>query len=141
MHRRSNEFNIGEYVMVRIHSKRIPKTFLKILYARAMGLYSFIRKLGSNAYLLDLHNDMNISHVFNIEDLLPYRSTFEPYTLLSSVSVSEGSKGASTVPLLQYSKEMMNIILDDKFVTSRDSGFRHFLVKWHVRPDSDDTWI
>ena len=70
VHRRSKEFNVGDYVMVHIRPKRIPKTFSKKLYA--MGPYSIIRKLRSNAYLLDLPNDMNINHVFNIEDLLPY---------------------------------------------------------------------
>ena len=70
--RRSKEFNVGEYVMVRIHPERIPKTFSKKLYARVMGPYSIIRKLGSYAYLLDLPNDMDISPVFNVEDLLPY---------------------------------------------------------------------
>ena len=41
--------------------------------------------------------------------------------------------GAPTMPLLQYSKETVDIILDDEFVTSRDGGFRRFLVKWHNR--------
>ena len=46
---------------------------------------------------------MDINHVFNIEDLLPYGDTFEPYTLPSSVSAGEASKGAPTMPSLQYS--------------------------------------
>ena len=45
VHRRSKEFNVGDYVMVRIRSERIPKTFSKKLYARAMGPYSIIRKM------------------------------------------------------------------------------------------------
>ena len=49
VHRRSKEFNIDEYVIVRILLEIIPKTFLKKLYAKAMGPYSIIRKLGSNA--------------------------------------------------------------------------------------------
>ena len=85
MHHRYKEFNVDEYVMVRIRSERIPKTFSKKLYARAMGPYSIICKLGSNAYLLDLPNDMYISHVFNVEDLLPYRGTFEPSTLTDPI--------------------------------------------------------
>ena len=104
-----------------------------------MGPYSIIRKLGSPIYLLDLPNDMDFSHVFNVEDLLPYRGTFEPSTLPSSVSASETSNGAPTVPSLQYSKEMVDIILNDEFVTSRDGGFRCFLVKWHGLLDSDAT--
>ena len=72
MHRRSKEFNAGEYVMVCIRLERIPKTFSKKLYARVMSPYSIIRKLESNAYLLNLPNDMDISPVFNVKDLLSY---------------------------------------------------------------------
>ena len=100
MHRKSKEFNVGEYVMVRIRPERIPKTFSKKLYARAMGPYSIICKLRSNSYLLDLPNGMDINLIFNIEDLLRYRGTFEPSTLPSSVSVGETSKDAPTVPSL-----------------------------------------
>ena len=100
VHRRSKEYNIDEYVMVCIHPERIPKTFSKKLFARAMCPYSIICKLGSNAYLLDLPNDMDISHVFNVEDLLPYRGTFEPSTLPSSVSAGEAHKGALIMPSL-----------------------------------------
>ena len=99
--------------------------------------YSITRKLGSNAYLLDFPDDMDISLVFNVEDLLLYRDTFEPFTL----SVGETSKSAPTVPSLQYCKEKVDIILDDEFVTSKDDGFRRFLVKWHGRPNYDATWI
>ena len=35
----------------------------------------------------------------------------------------------------------MDIILDDEFMTSRDGGFRWFVIKWHGRPDSDATCI
>ena len=141
VHRRSKEFNAGNYVMVHIRSERIPKTFSKKLYARAMRPYSIIRKRGSNAYLLDLSNDMNISPIFNVEDLLPYLGTFEPSTLPSSVSAGEANKCAPTMPSLQYSKEAMDIILDNEFVTSRDCGFSCFFVKWHGRLDSNATWI
>ena len=74
-------------------------------------------------------NDIDINHVFNIEDLLPYRGTFEPPTLPSSVSVGKTSKSAPTMPSLQYSKETVDITFDDEFVTSKDDGFHRFLVK------------
>ena len=45
------------------------------------------------------------------------------------------------MPLLQYSKETVDIILDDKFVASRDGGFHRFLIKWHSRPNSNATLI
>ena len=39
VHRRSKEFNVGDYVMVRIRPERISKMFSKKLYERAMGPY------------------------------------------------------------------------------------------------------
>ena len=57
------------------------------------------------------------------------------------MSVGDASKGAPTMPSLQFSKETVDTILDDEFVTSRDGEFRRFLFKWHGRPDSDATWI
>ena len=139
--RRSKEFNVGEYAMVRIRPKRIPKTFSKKFYARSTGPYSIIHKLGSNAYLLDLPNDIDISPSFNVEDLLPYRGTFEPSTLPSIVSTGKASKCAPTMPSLEYYKKKVDIILDDEFVSSKDGGFCRFLVKWHGHLDSDATWI
>ena len=56
------------------------------------------------------------------------------------MSAGEANKGAPTVPSLQYSKEIVDIILDDEFVIFRDGGFRRFLVKWHGHLDSDATW-
>ena len=141
VHRRSKEFNVCDYVMAHIRPERIPKTFSKKLYARAMGPYSIIHKMGSNAYLLDLPNDMDISLVFNVEDLLPYRDTFEPSTLPSNVFAGNTRNCAPTMTSLQYSKETMDTIIDDEFVTFRDCGFRRFLVKWHGCLDFDATWI
>ena len=48
VHRRSKEFNVGDYVMVPIRPERIPKTCSKKLYARVMGPYSIIREMKSN---------------------------------------------------------------------------------------------
>ena len=84
---------------------------------------------------------MNIRPVFNVENLLPYRYTFEPSTLPFSVSAGETSKGTPTMPLLQYSMETVDITLDDEFVTFRDYGFHRFLSKWHSHPDFDATLI
>ena len=52
VHHIFKEFNVGEFVMIRIRPERSPKTFSKKNYARAMDPYSIIHKLGSNAYLI-----------------------------------------------------------------------------------------
>ena len=38
------------------------------------------------------NNDIDISHVFNVEDLLPYRGTFEPSTLPYTMYAGDDGK-------------------------------------------------
>ena len=57
------------------------------------------------------------------------------------MSIDESSKCALIMLSLQYYKEMVDIILDDKFVIFRDGSFRRFFIKWHDCPDSNATWI
>ncbi|KAF2304621.1 hypothetical protein GH714_035811 [Hevea brasiliensis] len=89
VHRRNKEFNVCDNAMVCICPKRFPKNSLKKLHARAIGPFFILQKIGYNAYLLDLPKNMNISPVFNVEDLSPYRGTFVPPILPSSVSTSQ----------------------------------------------------
>ena len=103
--------------------KCVQKNFMKEPWAFILSFINY------DVYLLDLPNDRDINHVFNVEDLLPYQDTFESSTLSFSVSVGEASKGALTVHLLKYYKEMVDIILDDGFVTYKDGGFHCFIVK------------
>jgi hypothetical protein len=44
----------------------------KKLHSRSAGPYKVLRKISSNAYVLDLLDSMGISNVFNIEDLTIY---------------------------------------------------------------------
>ncbi|KAF2300109.1 hypothetical protein GH714_009046 [Hevea brasiliensis] len=82
--------------------------------------------------------DMNISPIFNVEDLSPYRGTFEPPTLPSSVSADQLMPKSPSLPQL---RDIIDTILDDEFVTSSRGGFHRFLVKWQGCPDFDATWI
>ncbi|KAF2324129.1 hypothetical protein GH714_007612 [Hevea brasiliensis] len=85
------------------------------LHARAIGPFSILQKPGSNTYLLDLPKDMNISPVFIVEDLSPYRGTFEPPILPSSVSAGQLVPKSALLP---QPRDIIDIVLDDEFVTS-----------------------
>ena len=78
MHRRNISF---DFVMASIRPECLPKQSHKKLHARAIGPYQIIRKLGSNAYVLDLPDNLGISLIFNVEDLTPHRGSFEPPSL------------------------------------------------------------
>jgi len=67
--RRDISFEVGDFVMARIQPKHLLQHFHKKLHARAIGSYQIIRKLGSNAYALDLPDNLGISPIFNVADL------------------------------------------------------------------------
>ena len=79
MHRREISFEVGDFVMA--WPEHLPKHSRKKLHARAMGPYQIIKKLGSNAYVLDLPDNLGISPTFNVDDLTLHRRTFEPRSL------------------------------------------------------------
>jgi len=103
-----------------------------------MGPYQIIKKLGSNAYMLDLPDDLGITHIFNVEDLTLYRGTFEPPSL--PFSASAGTQ-VPKLPTFPQSHTDIEVVLDDEFVSSSYDGFRRLLVQWVGRPQSDATWI
>ena len=76
-HCRSQEFHIGNYILVYIHCERFSTNSFKKLHSR-IGPFPIIQKLNFKAYIFDLSSDSNISFVFNVENLTPYHGIFEP---------------------------------------------------------------
>ena len=56
-------------VMVLIRPERYPKGKYKKLHSKNVGPQRVLKKISSNAYVLDLPKNMGISNIFNIEDL------------------------------------------------------------------------
>ena len=83
IHRRFQEFSEGDMVMVRVRPERFPRGGQRKLLPRSTGPYRVVRRVGSNAYVLDLPSDLGINPVFNVEDLVPYREHEEPVQLAS----------------------------------------------------------
>jgi len=101
------------------------------------SLLSYI-SLVSGLGLLDSPNHMDASHVFNVEDLTPYRGTFEPHVLHHGPSIDSL---APCAPLPPPQKDELEAILDDDIVSSSHNDFCHYLVQWRGQPVSDVTWI
>lgn len=76
VYRKHQEFIEGDFGMVHVYLEHYPKHVVKKLNAKSQVLFKIVRKLGSNAYLLDLLLTLSISHVFNIANLYPYHDTF-----------------------------------------------------------------
>lgn len=60
-HRQHVGFQENDYVMVRVSPEHFTKHFSKKLHARTTGPFGILKKLGSNAYLLDLPPHLTIS--------------------------------------------------------------------------------
>lgn len=65
-------FEERDMVMVHIRPERFPKGTYKKLYSNNAGPYKIVKKISSNAYVLELPSNMGISNVFNVEDLTMY---------------------------------------------------------------------
>ena len=77
--RRHLEFDVGDYVMIRIRPERFPSGAVKKLQARSAGPFKVLKRIGSNAYIIDIPSDYGISSIFNIEDLVSFKvSTVVP---------------------------------------------------------------
>ncbi|KAI9175130.1 hypothetical protein LWI28_027810 [Acer negundo] len=142
VHRRPLEFGEDDFVMVHICPARFPQHSVKKLHALTIGPFRVLKRLGSNAYLLDLLADLTISPVFNVSDLYLYRGMFEPNVLSSDVSGGPSSSSLPCIPPVAANHvNQVEQILNDRLVTSIQGGCRQFLVRWHGRSSAEDTWI
>ncbi|PKA46655.1 hypothetical protein AXF42_Ash021271 [Apostasia shenzhenica] len=124
-HKRLQEFSEGDYVMIRVRLERFPSGVVKKLQARGAGPFKILKKLGSNAYVVDLPSDFGISTTFNISDLVAYKEPaaipsdpFEPSSPIEREPTPE-------CPLSQPStkKEQIEQILDDQIISTRNRGY------------------
>ena len=71
-------------MIVRMRPERFPPGTVKKLHARSVVPFKIIKKINSNAYVVDLSPDFGISCTFNVENLVPYRGTFDtPFDLFT----------------------------------------------------------
>ncbi|KAF5448338.1 hypothetical protein F2P56_028883 [Juglans regia] len=101
--------------------------------------FQVIKKLGPNAYVIELPADYGISHVFNIEDLTQFHDSEEPVPAASDLFNQQDA--VIRVPTHIAPKDEIASILDHQFVTTRCGGYYKFLVRWKNHPQSDSVWL
>ena len=92
--KRIKEFTEGDYVMVR--PERFPPGILKNLHAPGAETFRVIKKVGPNAYVLELPPKLGISSNFNLSEIVEYGEPamipseyFEPDPIFESESIPE----------------------------------------------------
>ena len=124
-------------VLIRLRLERFPQGSFTKLHARRAGPFKVIKKIGPNAYIIDLPSDYNISPIFNIKDLTEFKG------LVDNISAPQAPPVAPTprVPANTKPREEIVAILDHQFVSTRRGGYYKFLVKWKNRPQSESVWL
>ena len=72
-HRRAREFQEGDYIMITVRPEWFPSGTVKKLQSRGAGPFRVLKRVGSNAYVVELPDDYGISSTFNVSDLVVYR--------------------------------------------------------------------
>ena len=139
----AKEFYAGDFVMIRLRLEWFPSGTIKKLHAHRVGPFKTIKRVGPNAYMLELSSDLGISTTFNISDIVKYRKPaaipskpFGPIPSLKSKPILECPP--SNWP---SSKERIERILDDQAISIRNKGYQRYLVRWQGQLESEDSWI
>ena len=71
-HRKHVEFKEGDLVWVHLGKGRFPPGKFAKLKPRADGPFKVLKKIGDNAYKIELPASYDVSDTFNVTDLSPY---------------------------------------------------------------------
>ena len=140
LHRRHNEFNVGDYVMIQIRPEQFSSGTNQKLHACSARPFKVLQRVGPNAYVLDLPHDFGISSTFNIEDLVAYHKPLpipnDPFELPLNSPPDDRIETSISFTFTSVQKDNINAILDEQVVFNRNSEVQRFLVRWVGRPDS-----
>ena len=129
--------------MIRIRPERFPSGTVKKLHARGAGPFKILKKLGPNAYIIDLPSDYGFSSTFNVSDLIKYKEPitipsdpFEPNPIVESEPPLECPQ-----PKISRRHDRIERILDEQAISTRSHGYQRYLVRLQGHPESEDTWV
>ncbi|KAF7144488.1 hypothetical protein RHSIM_Rhsim04G0004700 [Rhododendron simsii] len=125
LRRRFAEFDEGDMVMVRVKPERYPKGVYKKLHSKSAGPFKVLKKISSNAYVLELPDDMGISNVFNIEDLTRYSGHVED---------SNRADPMASLPASKCFEDEIEDVVDHQIVSTRQRAYQKGISPAQPRP-------
>ena len=128
--RQVKTFIEGDYVMIRLRPERFPPGTVRKLHARGAGPFRVVKRVGSNAYVLELPPELGISSTFNITDLVEYREPAvipsEPFGPNPIIESDPDSVCPPTNWLMR--KEQIEMIQDNQVISTHNRGYQRYLV-------------
>ncbi|GKD48345.1 hypothetical protein Tco_1277321 [Tanacetum coccineum] len=71
-HRKHVQFNEGDMVWIHLCKGQFPPRKYAKLKPRANGPFKVLKRIGDNAYKIELSESYEVSDIFNVTDLSPY---------------------------------------------------------------------
>ncbi|PKU75029.1 hypothetical protein MA16_Dca019957 [Dendrobium catenatum] len=93
VHRREKLFKPGDLVFVRLKRDRLPVGEYSKLGKKKWGPFSIKSKINDNAYIVDLPEEFNTSHTFNVKDIYAYMPPDEGKAQVYSVDTDNDFSG------------------------------------------------
>ena len=131
--RRSREFQVGDLVLVKMYNHARLSGRHRGLIRRYEGPFPILKKVGAQAYKVELPPKIKYHPVFHVSLLKPYHGDNE-----------DPSRGVShRAPLgikVQHDKEVEEVLADRIVRHSNQPPTHELLVKWKGLPESEASW-
>ena len=133
-------FQIGYLVMAYLKKERFPKVTYNNLKLKKIGPCKVLRKFSANAYEIELPFDLQISPIFNVLDLYPFRDAGIQLDGVNSDRDDPTIDWKGQIP--QKEQPQIESIIDSRILRKiRDKTFFQYLVKWKNQPTKDAAWM